>query len=107
MHPVWCTAIGVGEILYIVYVLISLKDKKFYIGFTSNLKRRLKEHNGGENASTKPRRPLEIIYQEGHFNKQDAARRERYFKTDKGKHSLRQMLKYRLNDMGISFVNIE
>ena len=30
---------------YFVYVLLSLKDGKFYIGFTSDLNRRLKEHN--------------------------------------------------------------
>jgi hypothetical protein len=33
------------EPMFYVYVLISLKDKKFYIGYTGNLKRRLKEQN--------------------------------------------------------------
>ena len=30
---------------YYVYVLQSLKDKNFYIGFTTNLKNRLNDHN--------------------------------------------------------------
>jgi putative endonuclease len=44
--------------MYYVYVLLSLKDNKFYIGYTNGLKRRLKEHNQGKNVSTKLRRPL-------------------------------------------------
>jgi hypothetical protein len=49
--------------MYYVYILLSLKDNKFYIGFTSNLKRRLKEHNYGKNISTKSRLPLKLIYE--------------------------------------------
>jgi len=79
--------------MYYVYVLLSLKDDKFYIGFTADLKRRLKEHNSGKNISTKSRRPLKLIYYEAHLSKLDAERRERYFKTTKGKASLKQMLR--------------
>ena len=79
--------------MFYVYVLLSLKDKKFYIGFTNDLKRRMKEHNSGKNISTKSRLPLELIYYETHLSKADAERRERYFKTTKGKSTLRQMLR--------------
>ena len=79
--------------MYYVYVLLSLKDKKFYIGFTNDLKRRLKEHDSGKNISTKSRLPLELIYYEAHLSKADAERRERYFKTTKGKSTLKQMLR--------------
>ena len=79
--------------MYYVYILFSLKDKKFYIGFTNDLKRRLKEHNSGKNTSTKSRLPLKLIYYEAHLSKADAARRERYFKTTKGKSTIRQMLR--------------
>ena len=78
---------------YYVYVLLSLKDKKFYIGFTNDLKRRMKEHKSGKNISTKSRLPLELIYYEAHLSKTDAERRERYFKTTKGKSTLRQILR--------------
>jgi len=78
---------------YYVYVLLSLKDKKFYIGYTSDLKRRLQEHKRGKNISTKPRRPLKLIYYEAHLSKKDAQRRERYFKTSKGKSTLRQIVR--------------
>jgi len=74
--------------MYYVYVLLNLKDKKRYIGFTSNLRRRMKEHNAGRNVSTKSRLPLKLIYYEAHLSKTDAVRREGYFKTTKGKSAL-------------------
>ena len=79
--------------MFYVYVLLSLKDEKFYIGFTGDLRRRLKEHNAGKNISTKSRRPLKLVYYEAHLSKADAERRERYFKTTKGKATLKQMLR--------------
>ena len=84
--------------MYYVYVLTSLKDSKLYIGFTNDLKRRLKEHNSGKNASTKSRIPLELVYYEAHLSKADAMRRERYFKTTKGRSTLRQMLRESLEN---------
>ncbi|MDA0376490.1 MAG: GIY-YIG nuclease family protein [bacterium] len=76
-----------------VYVLRSLKDKQFYSGSTNNLKRRLQQHQRGENVSTAKRLPVEMIYFEGHRSKDDALRREKYFKTAKGKTTLRLMLR--------------
>ncbi len=79
--------------MHYVYVLLSGKDGKFYIGLTSDLKRRLKEHNDGKASSTKSRRPLKLLYYEAHISKEDAKRRENYFKTTKGKATLKQMLR--------------
>jgi putative endonuclease len=79
--------------MYYVYVLLSLKDNKFYIGFSEDIQKRLADHNAGRNTSTKPRRPLELIYYEAHSSKEDALRREAYFKTTKGKSTLKQMLR--------------
>jgi len=79
--------------MYYVYVLLSGKDNNFYIGFTENVEQRLDEHNAGKNRSTKLRRPFTLIYCEGHTSKSDALRREGYFKTTKGKTTLKQILK--------------
>ena len=76
-----------------VYVLRSFKDGLFYIGFSEDVKTREYDHNMGKNISTKNRRPLELIFYEAYLNKADALRRETYFKTTKGKTTLRQMLK--------------
>ena len=85
--------------MFYVYVLLSLKDKKFYIGFTNDVERRLKEHNSGKNISTKSRLPLKLIYYEAHLSKADAERREKYFKTTKGKSTLKQMLRESLRNL--------
>jgi len=82
---------------YYVYVLRSLKDDCFYIGFTNNLKRRFSQHNSGQVQSTKSRKPFKIMYYEAHTSKKDAKRREQYFKSTKGKSTLRQMLRNALN----------
>jgi putative endonuclease len=84
--------------MYYVYILQSLKDKKLYIGYSENLKRRFAEHQNGEVQSTKPRRPFELIFYEAYKNIADAKRREKYFKTNKGKSSLRMMLKDYFNE---------
>ena len=40
--------------MYYVYVLLTIDESKnFYIGFTENIEKRLKEHNEGLNMSTK------------------------------------------------------
>lgn len=79
--------------IYYVYVLQSLKDYKFYTGYTENLKLRFEEHQKGRVASTKDRRPLRLIYFEGCLNQKDAMHRERYFKTYLGKMFLKNRLK--------------
>jgi len=66
--------------MFFVYILRSLKDKRLYIGFTRDLKRRIKEHNDGLNKSTQHRRPLEFIYCEAYKSEQDAKTREEMLK---------------------------
>ena len=78
---------------YYVYVLKSLRDEKFYTGYTADLKTRLMEHHKGAVTSTKSRAPFQLIFYEAYRNKYDALRREKYLKTSKGKNTLRQMLK--------------
>ena len=78
---------------YYVYVLLSKKDKKFYTGYTKNLKLRFEQHCKGLVESTKDRRPLELIYYEACLNQQDATHREKYLKTYHGKMFLRNRLK--------------
>ena len=81
-----------------VYILRSLKDGLFYTGCTNDLKRRYGEHQRGENISTSKRLPLELIFYEAYPSKEDAERRERYFKTAKGKTTLKQMLQTYLSE---------
>lgn len=79
--------------MFYTYILFSQKDKKLYIGFTNNINERLSKHLGGKVFATKARRPLDLIYYEAHKNKYDALRREKYFKTSKGKSTIYTMLR--------------
>jgi len=79
--------------MYYTYVLQSKKDDKFYVGFTKNLKLRFEQHNKGLVESTKNRIPFNIIYYEACLDKNDALKREKYFKTYHGKMYLRKRLK--------------
>ena len=78
--------------MYYVYILQSKKNQSLYIGYTTDLKKRFEKHQNGEVIITKHRRPLELIFYEAYKSKVDAKRREKYFKTDKGKSTLRMML---------------
>jgi len=70
------------------------KEKNFiYIGYSSNLKQRIKEHNSGKSKSTKHYVPLNLIFYEAYSTKSDAKRRENYLKTNKGRTTLITMLK--------------
>ncbi len=78
---------------YYTYVLESIKDNKRYVGYTSDLKRRLGEHKSGKSFSTKPRLPFRLIYCEACLNEEDAKRREGYLKTTQGRRFLKLRLR--------------
>jgi len=76
-----------------VYVLESINYREFYIGYTTDLRQRLLEHNRGLNFSTKPYKPWQLIHYEAYLNEKDAKRREEYLKTNQGARVLKRMLK--------------
>ena len=78
--------------MYYVYVLRSLKDKDFYVGYSDDLKIRIKQHKDGLVQSTKNRRPLELVYYEAHRNRKDAMARERFLKIGWGRNYLKRIL---------------
>lgn len=81
------------KLLYCIYVLYSLKDNNFYIGYTTNLHERLSSHISGNSQSTEFRRPFVLLFCEYYLSKHDAVRREKYLKTNSGKKTLRIMLR--------------
>ena len=66
--------------MFFVYVLKSKKDGDLYIGFTNDLERRVDDHAKGLVASTKSRRPFELICCEGYKSRKDAQHREENLK---------------------------
>lgn len=84
---------------YYVYILLSLKDHKFYVGFTHELKERLFQHAKGLVTSTKYRLPLKVIHYEYFINKEDAKARERFFKSGFGRQQLKKALQFTLQSL--------
>ena len=79
------------------YVYVLQNELGFlYTGCTSNLKKRITQHQDGKSEYTKNRGPYNLIYYEACLNKDDAYRRERYLKTGMGKRYLRNRLRTNL-----------
>ena len=84
---------------HFVYVLLSDKDKKWYVGRTNRTpEERLKEHNSGGSDSTRPRRPFRLIYSEMYLDVRDAVGRELFLKGGSGHRYLKKQLKNYLQD---------
>jgi putative endonuclease len=61
---------------YNVYILRSLKNKRHYTGITTDLERRLNEHNNGDTKSTRAHTPYERIWASENMSKSDALKLE-------------------------------
>ncbi|WP_207586262.1 GIY-YIG nuclease family protein [Halomontanus rarus] len=61
---------------HVVYVL-ECADGSLYTGYTTDLERRVGEHNAGEGAKyTRGRTPVELVYYEGYDSRSAAMSRE-------------------------------
>ena len=87
-----------------VYVLISQKDQRLYIGTTSDLKKRLENHNSGYVQATKNRVPFKLIYYEAYSESSDAKRREKYLKGGKGHNELKIQIQDALIENDYKFI---
>ena len=79
--------------MFYVYIIRSKINGKLYSGFSKNLRTRIKQHFSGDVHTTYRMGILELIFYEAYINETDARHREKYFKTTKGKRSLKLMLK--------------
>ncbi len=78
--------------MYYTYLLESLKDSGWYIGYTNDLKKRFLEHSKGRVTSTKNRLPIKLIYYEAYLNRLDAKKREVFLKSGLGRKFLKKQL---------------
>lgn len=70
--------------MYYVYILKSVKIKKYYTGVTDNLKRRIKEHNSGNSDFTSWSGPYELVWYGAFKTKNLAYHFETYLKSSSG-----------------------
>ena len=66
--------------MHYVYLLVG-DNGETYVGFTSNLKRRIEEHKSGRSIATKHCK-WQLAYYEAYASKQDAVKREQKLKQD-------------------------
>ncbi len=65
---------------YFVYILVC-NDSSYYTGYTSNLEKRINQHNNGTGSKyTKTRTPVRLVYYEEFSDKSLAMKRERQIK---------------------------
>jgi len=70
--------------MYYVYILKSVDQEWFYVGYTSKLKKRFNDHNSGKVESTKNRRPFKMTSYIAVENKDIAINLEAYLKSGSG-----------------------
>jgi len=70
--------------MFYVYIIKSEKDDSRYIGVTTNLERRLQEHNSGLAKYTSSKRPFKLVWYCAFNDKQKAYDFEKYLKSSSG-----------------------
>ena len=86
--------------MFYIYILL-LTNKQLYTGFTSDLKRRIAEHERGKAKFTKDKLPIRLVHYEAYHLESDARRREKYLKTTEGKRFLKQQIRDLLKEQRI------
>jgi putative endonuclease len=76
---------------WIAYALKSQKDGTLYIGMTSDIEKRLKQHNTGKTSSNRHRIPFEILYTREFQTRIEAREWEKYLKSGSGREFLRSL----------------
>ena len=77
--------------MFTVYVLYSQTFNRIYVGYTSDIEKRLFAHNHvSNNGWTKSFQPWEIIYREEFKKKSEAMIREKQLKSSKGREFIRE-----------------
>jgi len=80
------------KLMYFVYILLNKVKTKTYTGVTTDVNKRLKEHNAGKVSSSLPYRPYEIIYTEAYNTLKEACAKERFYKTITGRRRLHELI---------------
>jgi putative endonuclease len=74
--------------MFYCYVLRSQKAGRRYIGSCENLTERIRRHNARDSKATKHGAPWVLVHSESFATRSEAARRERYYKSGRGRDQL-------------------
>lgn len=76
-----------------VYILENKNDQSLYIGLTSNIDKRIRDHLSGRGAkTTRKKSGWQLIYLEGYLDRLDAVNREKFLKSGPGRKYLKKQL---------------
>ncbi|MFA4872683.1 MAG: GIY-YIG nuclease family protein [Patescibacteria group bacterium] len=77
--------------MYYVYLLQSVSYlDQHYVGYTPDLKNRLKDHNEGKSKHTSKFKPWKLIYYSAFADERKAKEFEKYLKTGSGRAFLKR-----------------
>ena len=77
----------------LVYILQSISTRRFYVGATVDLPRRLSEHGRGHSLHTRGRGPRQLVYQAEFPSLAEARRRERAIKNWKSHQAIESLIR--------------
>jgi putative endonuclease len=81
--------------MYFVYVLKNVRTSRRYVGYTSDIKRRIDQHNSSRfNPKGYTKRisgPWKLVYKEEYFTRAKAMRREKFLKSGQGREWLKNL----------------
>ena len=77
--------------MFVIYCLISQSANWIYVGMTENLNDRINRHAKGYEKTTKPYRPFLVIELATAFNRMEARRIEKWYKTSYGKSIIKEL----------------
>ena len=80
--------------MFTTYILRSDIDGRHYIGSTTDINRRLTDHNKGRSKYTKNRGPFKLIYKEEYETLSEARKREFYLKSLKSRDAIENLIKH-------------
>jgi putative endonuclease len=77
--------------MFYVYALQSLSRNYLYVGMTNSLPRRIRQHQLGQNKTTKPYLPFKLVFQQEFSTREGAREKEIYLKSGVGKQFLKSL----------------
>ncbi|MBL7053345.1 MAG: GIY-YIG nuclease family protein [Candidatus Portnoybacteria bacterium] len=87
--------------MWYTYILISFKNKKLYVGYTSDLKKRFERHNSRQGGKyTSRNSPFSLVYYEAFLTKEEAVKQEKFYKSGYGKEVLKSKIGITLKKFG-------
>ena len=92
----WQTCLPAGRhaaltMEHYIYAIKSITRNYIYVGLTNNIDRRLEQHNGLQNKTTRSYAPFRTLLIEKCSDRIEARKREKYFKSGIGKEYLKTL----------------